>query len=329
MGEARLEHSASTHRRVQVTLNPLPRRPPPVHDELLSSWIGRLAKANHCSVEQLCGYLSLKHGRVPKLSDDLEHVNWARLCAAVQQTADEIIAMTLPDTMHLPLKCVSRDNFQICTECRKQTPELILRHWRFAWSLSCETCGRPLVARHPTDNVSNRLLTRAVNGAEVLQAAVDKKELKQMRRMDLILHVMNVLGIGHLTSLTSGIERDRLMALAAINVGLRRPILGAAIILRGNDGAVRELRRVFPQYRRVIAKTQFLSQLLDRQLPERREKECPLESGDLRKRSRTKASSRALQAARQAISELGPTADHQALLVRADAIWKRSNGVDY
>lgn len=36
--------------------------------------------------------------------------------------------------------------------------------------------------------------------------------------MDLTLHVMDALGIGHLESLTSWNERERLMALAAIRV---------------------------------------------------------------------------------------------------------------
>ncbi|MEO1189713.1 MAG: TniQ family protein [Pseudomonadota bacterium] len=59
MGEARLEHSAPTYRWVRVLLKPLPRRPPSLRDELLSSWIGRLARANHCSVDELCSYLGL------------------------------------------------------------------------------------------------------------------------------------------------------------------------------------------------------------------------------------------------------------------------------
>ena len=52
-------------------MNPLPFRPLPVHDELLSSWIRRLARANHCSVEELCGYLGVGEGRVPEYAGDL------------------------------------------------------------------------------------------------------------------------------------------------------------------------------------------------------------------------------------------------------------------
>lgn len=74
MGEARLEHSAPAHRRVRVILKPLPRRPPPARDELLSSWIARLARANHCSGEELCGYIGLRQGRVPEYVGELGYV---------------------------------------------------------------------------------------------------------------------------------------------------------------------------------------------------------------------------------------------------------------
>jgi len=61
------------------------------------------------------------------------------------------------------------------------------------------------------------------------------------------LQVMSVLKIGRLWSLTSGNKRERLLALAAVGIGTTRPLLGAGIILRGNDRAARELSRVFPQ----------------------------------------------------------------------------------
>ena len=149
-----------------MILKPLPRRPPPVRDELLSSWIKRLAQANHCSIEDLSGYLGVGQGRVPERMNDLVQVNWARLCSAVLQTRDEIEAMTLPDTSHLSVQCVSSDDFQICESCSKQTPGLVLRHWHFAWSLICENCDQPLVARHPSDGLSDRLRVRAARGAD-------------------------------------------------------------------------------------------------------------------------------------------------------------------
>lgn len=52
---------------------------------------------------------------------------------AVQQTSHEIAVMTLPDTMHHSARYVSRDEFQYCSVCVAKAPDLVLRHWRFAW----------------------------------------------------------------------------------------------------------------------------------------------------------------------------------------------------
>lgn len=136
---------------------------------------------------------------------------------------------------------------------------------------------------------------------------------------------MAVLGTGKLGPLTSGNERERLLALAAVDVGMTYPLLGAGIILRGTDRGIRELRRAFPQHRRVIERIHRLSQDMDRRLPGRREAGQPT-AQETRVMSRPDASESALQAARQAITELGPDANRQALLARAVAIWKLSSG---
>ena len=149
-----------------------------------------------------------------------------------------------------------------------------------------------------------------------------------MRQISLTLHVMSVLKIGHPWSLTSGSERERLLALAAVGISTNRPLLGVAIILRGNDRGARELRRAFPQHRRLIERVCGLSRDLDQRLPGRRETEHPT-GQKTHRTSRASASESALQAARQAISELGPYAKREALLTRADAIWKRSSGIEY
>lgn len=309
-----------------MNVKPLPFRPPPARDELLSSWIGRLAKANHCSVEELCGYLGLGQGRVPERINDPGEMDWARLCSAVQRTRNEIAAMTLPDTVHHAVRYVSRHDFQYCPGCTEQTPGLALRHWRFAWSMTCETCGQSLAAKHPAEAVSDRLLARAARGAQVLETAVASNDLRRLRRMDLTLSIVSILGVGNSASVISMNELERLMALAAVGVGMTRPLLGAAIMLRGNGQVVRELRRVFPQHRRVIERVRGLSRDLDQQLTGLRETGHPT-GQETHGMSRPNASESALRAARQAISELGHDANRQALLARADAIWTRSSGV--
>lgn len=309
-----------------MILKPLPRRPPPIRDELLSSWIRRLAQANHCSVEDLCGYLGLGQVGVPERMNDLGQVNWARFCSAVQQTRDEIEAMTLPDTTNLPIQCVSPDNFQICESCRNQTQEVILRHWRFAWSLICENCGRPLVARHPSDGLSDRLRFRAARGAAALKTAVDANDLRRMRRISRTLAVLKILGLEYPASFASRCQLQRSEALAAVHVCTTRPLLGAAVLMCGNDTAFWELRRAFPQHRQLIARVHKVSKDLENRLP-RRQKLEPSPKKETLRANRPVASEGALRAVRQAISELGSDASQQMLLARADEIWKRKSNI--
>ena len=309
-----------------MNVRPLPFRPPPVRDELLTSWIGRLAKANHCSVAELCCYLGLGQGRVPECAGDLRATNWARLCGALQRSRDEIVSMALPDVMHHDVQYVSWHDFQYCPGCVAKSPDLVLRHWRFAWSMTCETCGQTLAAKYPAKEVSGRLRARAARGAEALNTAAATKDLRRLRRIGLTLHVMTVLDIRHLWLLTSGNERERLLALAAVGISTTRPLLGAAIMLRGNRQAVRELRRSFPQHRRAIERARGLSRDLGLRLPGRWKTKPPPEQEE-HKSSKLKVSKSALRAARQAISELGSEADRQTLLARADAIWRSSDVV--
>ena len=79
-------------------------------------------------------------------------------------------------------------------------------------------------------------------------------------------------------------------------------------------------------HRRVIARVLTLSEDLERRLPHPQKAE-PAPKQETRIANRPVAPEGALQAARQAISELGRDADRQVLLARADAIWKRQSCV--
>ncbi len=217
---------------------PLPCRSPPLEDELLSSWITRLAQANHCSGDEFCGYLGLEQGRTPEQESDLKHVDWDRFCHAVQRTRNEIVAMALTSTDPRFVQCAARSDFQSCLRCTEQVPGLVLRHWRFAWSLRCEACGQMLTATHLTQGATGKLRARAARGAEVLKSAVVTGDLRVLRRIDLTMHLMNVLGAGPFASLMSGNERARFTALAAISICTSRPLKKAAIVLGGNAQAV-------------------------------------------------------------------------------------------
>lgn len=94
-------------------------------------------------------------------------------------------------------------------------------------------------------------------------------------------------------------------------------------MLRGNEQAFWDLRRAFPHRRRLIEKVRKLSINLDMRFPRRRPQESGPVDRSARATSPKETSAHALEAARQAISELGADADRQALFARADLIWKR------
>ena len=52
VGQTFLERAAPPGCRFSVRLLPLPRCPPPLADELLSSWLKRLARANYCTEDR-------------------------------------------------------------------------------------------------------------------------------------------------------------------------------------------------------------------------------------------------------------------------------------
>ncbi|MEP1612713.1 MAG: TniQ family protein [Roseobacter sp.] len=89
-------------------------RPPPIEDALLSSWITRLAQANHCSVQEFCGYLGFEQGRVPDTVAELENGNMDHLGFLVQLPASQVTAMTLPDGIRFEVQYVSQHDFQKC-----------------------------------------------------------------------------------------------------------------------------------------------------------------------------------------------------------------------
>ena len=251
-------------------------------------------------------------------------MNLDRLSFAVQRTHDEIAAMMLADNGHFPIRCVARDDFQRCPRCTEQTPGLALRHWRFSWSLTCETCERELVPMHPAgpdaEIVSDKLAARACRGAEVLKSTFADGDLKATRRIRLAINLMSSLELVHCTSLTSGNKVAQFTMLGVIGTSTPRPLLMAALVVRRNAGAARHLRQVFPQHRRELAKIMVLSEILDENLPAHSKVKAPRQQ-DTSIMPGAKASARALAAARQTIEELGPAADCHKLLARADVIW--------
>lgn len=304
-----------------MTIKLLPRRPPPLCDELLSSWLTRLAQANHCSTEELCGYLGLQRGRVPDRESDLEQVCVERLCAAVGRKRTEIAAMTLPNLSTRSLNYLATHDFQTCTYCQAQTPDLVLRHWRFAWSTNCESCGRSLVSTCPHAGISKRMKARAARGAKILASAVisgDQKTQQQFRQASDLLQLW---GLADADALISENQDQRTIALAAIELGSRHPLLRTAYRVARNNRAMRSLLHAFPRQSEALENLQSWARLHEYQYADQ---------GATGRRARTRGlgttglvpSERALHAARRAIEELGSNTDRHALLLRAQEIWQ-------
>lgn len=112
--------------------------------KLLSSWINRLAHANHCAEDEFCRYIGLGPGGCPETRAELSGVNIANLCNIIRLARSDLAAKLLVEHRNFPIRCIARENFQQCPQCVARTPSVYLRHWRFAWSLTCETCGTAL-----------------------------------------------------------------------------------------------------------------------------------------------------------------------------------------
>lgn len=297
---------------------PLPRRPAPYQDELLSSWIARLAEANYCSVPELCRYLGLAQERPPETLSELAGVDIDGLCAMLRLPPKALGRMLLGRCKEFPVECISWSDFQYCPACTHKVPGISLRNWRYAWSLQCEACGSELVplrgepAAHV--NLPTRLRTRAKEGAKRLMLANRHGDRRASRRMDLTLQVAGVLAPELRDgALFSQNRIDRFKALAAINLGMTRPLLATALTMKSDRVGETKLRIAFPHKRKLVDRLARLAESLPRQRSR--------EGGGLKNQSRTNCAGTAhaprqeyLQAARRAIDQLGENAERSDLL---------------
>ncbi len=302
-----------------MTHKPLPRRPAPYPDELLSSWIARLANANFCSVPELCQYLGLDQKRPPETQSELAGVDRDRFCAMLRLLPAELDRMLLRRRTQFPVECISWSDFQNCPTCARKQPGISLRHWRYAWSLQCDVCGSELspVRRDQTAHahLPTRLRTRAKEGAKWLMLANRHGDRLAGRRMDLTLQVASVLApeFRH-GALFSQNRIDRFKALATIDIGMTRPLLAVTLLMKKSDRVGEtKLRTAFPHKRKLVDRLARLAESLPRQRSR--------EGGGLKNQSRTNCAGTAhaprqeyLQAARRAIDQLGENAERSDLL---------------
>lgn len=229
--------------------------------------------------------------------------------------------MTLPRLPQQSIQLIGLHDFQICKHCRAETPDLVLRHWRFAWTTNCGRCGRFLTSTYRQGGVTKRMQDRAIQGADRLRLAAAKGDQKQLRRFRLTLELLNEVGLVRSSALLSANQSERINALAAIDVGSRRPLLGIAYILKRNSWVVPVLWHAFPRHRRVLKKVLKRERIPLHSFPERRnESQTPKRQAP--NPTLPAPSKAALGAARQAVEELGADADRYDLLLRAQEIWQ-------
>lgn len=309
-----------------MNTQPLPGRPAPLPDELLSSWIARLAGANHCSVPELCGYLGFDCEHPPETLAELQGAYIERFCVITRLSRSDLEGMLLARRTEFPVECMAWSDFQHCPTCTRETPGVSLRHWRYAWSLNCEICGSELLpicgSRGNERQVSPRLLIRAVEGAGQLEQAYQCGNRHQARRVDLTMQVVGTFEYElHHAALFSKDRHHRFAMLAALYLGMSRPMLAAALALRNDPAAEARLRLAFPHQRKLLVR---LVRRADG-LPSRRDKDLE-ERNDQFPRQRTAgmitAEPEYLTAARNAIDQLGETADRGDLLQCAERILK-------
>jgi len=311
-----------------VSIRPLPRCPAPLRDELLSSWIARLAVANHCSVPELCGYLGFAGDRSPETLEELEGMDVERMCTITRLERSDLNNTLLTRRAEFPVECISWSDFQHCVACARATPGVSLRHWRCAWSLTCQICGSELVSLRPdpkaSDHLPARLRARVIEGAGQLKRAYQQGNGHAGRRVDITMQVVGVLerGFRH-GSIFSQCRYDRWLALAALNLGMTRPLLAVAIALRKDPAAGARLCMAFPQRRKILDRLASLADDLPF-LGAGSDENHVGWSQTQRTYFAATPQPEYLAAAKQAINQLGATVDRGELLRRAESILEAS-----
>lgn len=309
-----------------MNIQPLPQRPAPLPDELLSSWIARLADANHCSAPELCRYLGFAGEHPPETLEELRGANIERFCAISRMSQSVLKGMLLARRVEFLVECMAWSDFQHCPTCTREMPGVSLRHWRYAWSLVCKSCGSELLPiRASPDNerqVSPRLLTRAVEGAWQLEQAYRCGNRHQARRVDLTMQVVGAFEYKlHHAALFSKDRQHRYAMLAALYLGMSRPMLAAALALRNDPAAEIRLRVAFPYRRKLLDRVVRQAGQLPRGRTDGHKKDAGRVTGPTVVASKTTAPE-FFSAARQAIDKLGEAADRGALLRCAENILK-------
>ena len=125
----------------------LPLIAPPRADELLSSWLTRIAQDYYIPPRGLLTHMGLSSPSVERLDLTLTFAQAIAMSGFVRQPPDAIIAMT---HTKLPTDCrtLVRVGYpqQSCRSCASQLKRdgaagAILKSWMQGWRVTCRACG--------------------------------------------------------------------------------------------------------------------------------------------------------------------------------------------
>lgn len=132
----------------------LPIVPPPIDDEILSSWIARVAASHGLRPRDLLCWIGLDQRDYRDLDLTIDRSSAWRISKAFRTAPDHLVSMThtnLPARARPFARCGYR--IYACPFCFQDDPygknSPILKSWSLWWARDCVSCGRKLAANDP------------------------------------------------------------------------------------------------------------------------------------------------------------------------------------
>jgi hypothetical protein len=164
----------------------LPLISPPRADELLSSWLTRIAQDYYIPPRRLLTHMGLSSPSVERLDLTLTFAQAIAMSGFVRQPPDAIIGMT---HANIPVDCQAfvrvRHPQQSCRSCASQLKRdcaagAVLKSWMQGWRVTCRACSGAIAdiwsdvdtARLPA---SDRLEEEVRTGEEIVEAYAGRR----------------------------------------------------------------------------------------------------------------------------------------------------------
>jgi hypothetical protein len=168
----------------------LPLIAPPRPDELLSSWLTRIAQDYYIPPRGLLTHMGLSSPSVERLDLTLTFTQAIALSGFVRQPPDAVIGMT---HAKLPADCQTlvrvRHPQQSCRSCASQLKRdgaagAVLKSWMQGWRITCHACGAVLADIWSDENRAGPSLGRfedeARAGEEIVEAYAGRRQSFQV-----------------------------------------------------------------------------------------------------------------------------------------------------